>query len=187
MVVLKELFESCLDILQRQFSIYRAYFGHSLVVQLLVVDKNGFGLMVESHQSFGDDFLSVVQAATCLSSVQQSFNHYLISNFDVKEENDFDLVADNLFPRVDVILIPWKAINHHDFLTTQCKDLFLELLHNNLTRHHLSFLHFLADLVGLFCSSFQVFSEDVANRDMGEIVAFSEEIAVRSLARTWAA
>lgn len=84
MVILEELFESCLDVLQRQLSIYRAYFGHSLVVQLLVVNKNRFGFVMESHQSLCDDFLGIVQAATCLSSVEQSLNHNLIPDLDVK-------------------------------------------------------------------------------------------------------
>jgi hypothetical protein len=71
---------------------------------------------VEGNEPFCDHFFSIIQAAAGLASVQKSLNHYLVPDFDVDKEKNFNFVSNYFFPWLDVFLVPGEAIYHHDFL-----------------------------------------------------------------------
>lgn len=161
--MIEELLEPSLHILQLQLPIHQEHSGLAIVVQSLVVGQHWLGLAVESGKSLRDHFLSIIQPPTGLAPVQQSLDHDLVTNFDVGQKDDRDILSNDFLPDIDVLLVAGKAIDHHDPSLAYLQDLLLELLHHDAAGHHLPFLHSLADLLGLLRARLQVLSQNVTH------------------------
>lgn len=140
-------------------------------------------LLVEHVQSLDDGLLVVVRPAASLSSLKQPSLEFLLRALKVNDRLEIDPLRHFLLPDIHVLLAPRKPVKEVSASEIVAFNLLADELDHEAARDQLPLFHNGAQLLSERRSCLDLLTEQVACRQMDEIVFLHKHIALAKLSK----